>query len=70
MYSGASETDDGGYVVEHGQCVSNGQWSGQEACQSSTWRELEAVLHVLQSVAAKLITHANIGLLITRMLPV
>ena len=34
--------------------MSCGQWSGEEACQSSTWRELEAVLRVLQSVAAKL----------------
>ena len=43
VYSDASETGYGGYVVEHGSCVSYGQWTESEAQQSSTWRELAAV---------------------------
>ena len=31
-----------------------GQWSEHEALQSSTWRELTAVLRVLMAVAARL----------------
>ena len=59
VYSDASDTGYGGYVVEHGPCVSFGQWSDEEARQSSTWRELMAVCQVLESVAAKL-TNARI----------
>ena len=44
VYSGASGTDFGGYTVEHGPQVAHGQWSEWETCQSSTWRELKAVL--------------------------
>ena len=54
VYSDASDTGYGGYVVEHGSCTSFGQWSAEEAGQSSTWRELAAVLQVLQAVAPKL----------------
>ena len=54
VYSDASDTGYGGYVVEHGPCVAYGQWTEQEAQQSSTWRELTAVLRVLMSVATKL----------------
>ena len=54
VYSDASDTGYGGYVVEHGSCVAYGQWSEHEALQSSTWRELTAVLRVLMAVAAKL----------------
>ena len=54
MYSDASETGYGGYVVEHGPCVAYGQWTQDEACQSFTWRELVAVFRVLSSVANKL----------------
>ena len=54
VYSDASETGYGGYVVEHGACVSYGQWTESEAEQSSTWRELAAVLQVLMGVARKL----------------
>ena len=36
VYSDASDTGYGGYVVEHGSCTSFGQWSAEEAGQSST----------------------------------
>ena len=55
VYSDASHTGYGGYVVEHGPCSSYGQWLPGEAHQSSTWRELMAVLRVLEAVASKLI---------------
>ena len=41
-------------MVEHGSCVSYGQWTPAEAGLSSTWRELSAVWFVLSSVAEKL----------------
>jgi len=37
VYSDASATGFGRYTVEH---VANGQWSAEEAAQSSTWWEL------------------------------
>ena len=55
VYSDASETGYGGYVVEHGPCVSHGCWTVEEAAESSTWRELSAVCRVLLSVARKLV---------------
>ena len=54
IYSDASDTGYGGYIVEHGNCVANGQWSRYEAAQSSTWRELHAVRNVLESFKTKL----------------
>ena len=54
VYSDASDTGYGGYVVEHGPCVPYGLWSAEEAAHSSTWRELSAVCLVLLSVALKL----------------
>ena len=39
-YSDASVTGCGGYVVEHRNLVSNGQWSPDEAKQNSTWKRL------------------------------
>ena len=54
VYSDASNSGFGGYVVEHGGCVSHGQWTAEEAQESSTWRELSAVYLVLASVAPKL----------------
>ena len=57
VYSDASETGYGGYVVEHGASVSYGQWTPQEAVRSSTWRELAAVWFVLVSVADSLANH-------------
>ena len=43
--------------MEHGGCVSYGQWTESEAGQSSTWRELAVVLQVLLGVAKKLTNH-------------
>ena len=40
VYSDASATGYGGYTVEHGTMVATGQWSMEDALQSSTWREL------------------------------
>ena len=40
--------------VEHGGCVSYGQWTAEEATQSSTWRELVAVHRVLAAFAKEL----------------
>ena len=54
VYSDASNTGYGGYVVEHGTCVTYGLWSSDEANQSSTWRELMAVHRVLEAMAVKL----------------
>ena len=54
VYSDASDTGYGGYVVEHGPCGAYGQWTEHGAQQSSTWRELSAMLRVLMAVAAKL----------------
>ena len=54
VYSDASDIGFGGYMVEHGPSTAFGQWSPEEAAQSSTWRELTAVYRVLHSMAAKL----------------
>ena len=54
VYSDASSTGFGGYTVEHGNLVVNGQWSVEEAAQSSTWWELRAVRLVLKSLQGKL----------------
>ena len=60
VYSDASDTGFGGYVVEHGACVAYGQWTKHEAQQSSTWRELSAVLRVLMaSTPSKICTYDN-----------
>jgi len=37
VYSDASSTGYGGYVVEHGNLVANGQWSPEDSEKSSTW---------------------------------
>ena len=54
VYSDASASGYGGYIVEHGNLIANGQWSSEEASQSSTWRELRAVRCVLESFQNKL----------------
>ena len=54
VYSDASNTGYGGYTVEHRGQIANGQWSKEEARQSSTWRELRAVRLVLESFEQKL----------------
>ena len=55
VYSDASSTGYGGYVVEHGNLIANGQWSPEEVEKSSTWRELKAVRMVLESFQDKLL---------------
>ena len=54
VYSDASDTGYGGYTVEHGMHVVQGNWLPDEAVQSSTWRELVAVGRVLEAIAQKL----------------
>ena len=54
VFSDASDTGFGGYTVEHGGLIANGQWSREEAHQSSTWQELRAVRLVLESFGPKL----------------
>ena len=64
VYSDASNTGYGGYYVEHGDRVAVGQWSPEEASQSSTWRELRAVHLVLRAFGPKL---ESAGSLTTKM---
>jgi len=54
VYSDASSTGFGGYTVEHGSLVASGQWSTEEASQSSPWRELRAIKLVLTPFKEKL----------------
>ena len=54
VYSDASSTEFGGYTVEHGNLIANGQWSADKAESSSTWHELRAVKLMLESFQAKL----------------
>ena len=54
VYSDASSTGYGGYLVEHGNHVAHGQWNEQEKGKSSTWRELAAVDRVLRAVSGLL----------------
>ena len=49
VYSDASDTGYGGYMVEHGNMVANGQWSEEVAKLSSTWCELHAVRLILEA---------------------
>ena len=50
-FSDASSTGWGGFVVNAGQYVARGNWSGCEALCSSAFREIRAVRLVLQSLA-------------------
>ena len=54
VYSDASSTRYGGYLVEHGNKIANGHWSENESKQSSTWQELRAVMLVLESFQLQL----------------
>ena len=54
VYSDASSTGYGGYMIEHGHLVANGLWSDEKARQSSIWHELKAVRMVLESFQEKL----------------
>jgi hypothetical protein len=55
VFSDASSIGYGGYVAEVDGSESIGCWSGFESKQSSTWRELKAVLYVLQRIGGDLI---------------
>ena len=57
VYSDASDTGFGTYVVEHGSVVVHGQWTQEEVRESSTWRELRAVTQSLEAVAHHLASH-------------
>ena len=54
VYSDASHSGYGGYMVEHGCQVAHGLWTIEEALESSTWRELRAVRLILESLVPKL----------------
>uniref|UniRef100_A0A1X7USH4 Tyr recombinase domain-containing protein n=1 Tax=Amphimedon queenslandica TaxID=400682 RepID=A0A1X7USH4_AMPQE len=54
VFSDASGLGYGGYMVEHGCHVAQGQWTEHERGKSSTWRELAAVVRVLGAFASKL----------------
>ena len=53
-YLDARSTGYGGCMVEHGMHVANDVWFPEEAKKSSTWRELVAVMRVLQAVVDRL----------------
>ncbi|XP_063416326.1 uncharacterized protein LOC134697972 [Mytilus trossulus] len=50
VYSDASNTGYGGYVVETPFNIAHGMWSECEASKSSTWKELNAVKNILLSM--------------------
>ena len=54
VYSDASDSGYGGYIVEHGPYAAQGQWTPEQASRSSTWRELRAVVMVLDSLGHRL----------------
>lgn len=51
VYSDASSTGYGGYIVENPANIAHGMWSDSEKLLSSTWRELTAVKKVLFSIS-------------------
>ena len=55
--SDASDTGFGGFTALVGSHVSTGLWGPLEAFQSSTFRELKAILHILQSFSTLLSHH-------------
>ena len=50
MYSDASDTGYGGYCLQIPGGIAHGMWTRQESLESSTWRELTAVVRVLKSI--------------------
>ncbi|XP_076099880.1 uncharacterized protein LOC143069233 [Mytilus galloprovincialis] len=50
IYSDASDTGFGGYIVEAPQNIAHGMWVESERSNSSTWKELSAVKKVLLSL--------------------
>ena len=58
VYSDASLTGYGGYTANIGNCYrSSGMWSPSESQQSSTWREMKAIVYVLTSFQQLLKNH-------------
>ena len=64
VYSDACDTGYGGYVLEHGGCISHGWWSAKEAkCSSTGWElpadrvgaDREGVVNVLMCIYIALI---------------
>ena len=53
-YSDASDSGYGGYSVEHPEVVVRESWLADEAMQSSTWRELTAILRILRALRLQL----------------
>ena len=47
VFSDASSTGSGGYIVQFNDQICHRSWVGDESRMSSTWRELKAVLTVL-----------------------
>ncbi len=54
VYSDASSTGYGGYLVDTGEGTVQGMWNRIDSLKSSTWRELKAVDIVLKSLVRKL----------------
>lgn len=52
VYSDASHTGYGGYIVDKRGSAVIGSWSEQESSQSSTWRELVSVNRVMNSISS------------------
>ena len=52
VYSDASNTGFGSYMVEHGNHIVQGQWTEEEGNKSSAWRELRAVTKSLAQYLA------------------
>jgi hypothetical protein len=50
VYSDASNTGYGGYMVENPSDIAHGMWSSNESMKSSTWKELTTVKNILFSI--------------------
>ncbi|XP_072042758.1 uncharacterized protein [Amphiura filiformis] len=57
VYSDASSTGYGGYVVDMSDDIAHGQWNQVDARRSSAWRELKAVEMAMASFVKKLGNH-------------
>ena len=54
MFSDASDTAFGGYLSSQEVAAASGMWTAEDACQSSTFRELKAIYFVLLSYIDRL----------------
>lgn len=62
VYSDASETGYGGYIVHaFDKIIAKGQFNPEEKGNSSTYRELLAVKHILESLKSPLENNASNG---------